>query len=236
MIRMKRVSVGAALVASLSMATSPVLAADLPVSHGQSRVAQANVAQWDAEATNVERHRRWRHRDRIDGGDILAGVLILGGIAAIASAASDDNDRRERVRDDYRYRENRDSGYRSSNGGAGIDRAVDMCLAEIERDVRVDEVGNVARTGDGWVVSGRLYNGDGFECRIDQNGRIADVYYSGDQASAAQAEDGQWSDEEYAEARRRAERPDYGADDAQPAYPGGPVDGEYESDGGYDGY
>ncbi|MCR2833570.1 hypothetical protein [Parerythrobacter lacustris] len=218
------------------MAVSPVLAADLPVSYGKSRVAQANVAQWDADGTNVERHRRWRHRDRIDGGDILAGVLILGGIAAIASAASDDNDRRDRTRDDYRYRENRENSYRSSNGGASIDRAVDMCLAEIERDVRVDEVGNVARTGDGWVVSGRLYNGDGFECRIDQNGRIADVYYSGDQASAGQAEDGQWSDEEYAEARRRAERTDYRADDAQPAYPGGPVEGEYESGDGYDGY
>lgn len=231
MIRMKRVSVGAALVASLSMAGSPALAADLPVTHSQSRVAQANVAQWDADGTNVERHRRWRDRNRIDGGDILAGVLILGGIAAIASAASDDNDRRERVPDDYRYRE---SEYRSSTSGAGIDRAVDMCLAEIEREVRVDEVGNVARTGDGWVVSGRLYNGDGFECRIDQNGRVADVYYSGDQASAAQAEDGQWSDEEYADARRRTERPDYEVDDAQPAYPGGPVEGEYESDDGGD--
>ncbi len=233
MIRIKRISVGAALAATVSMATSPVLAAEVPVPHGQSRVAQANVAQWDADGTNVERHRRWRDRDRIDGGDILAGVLILGGIAAIASAASDDNDRRERVPEDYRYRED---DYRASESGQGIDRAVDMCLAEIERNTRVEEVGNVARTADGWIVSGRLYNGDSFDCRIDRNGRIADVSYAGEQAYSTQADDGQWSNEEYAEARRRTERPDYDAGDAQPSYPGGPVEGDYEDDGGYGGY
>lgn len=232
MIRITPISVGAALAATVSMAASPVLGAELPVSHGQNRVAQANVAQWDADGTHVERHRRWRDRDRIDGGDILAGVLILGGIAAIASAASDDDDRRERVPDDYRYQEN---SYRSGASGQGIDRAVDMCLAEIERDTRVEEVGNVARTADGWIVSGRLYNGDGFDCRIDSNGRIADVSYTGDQAYSTQNADGQWSDEEYAEARRRAGRPDYAADDAQPSYPGGPVEGDYVSDGGYEG-
>ena len=28
------------------------------------------------------------HRDRVDAGDVIAGILIIGGIAAIASAAS----------------------------------------------------------------------------------------------------------------------------------------------------
>ena len=56
-----------------------------------------------------------------------------------------------------------------------------------------------------------------------------------DQAYSTQNADGQWSDEEYAEARRRAGRPDYAADDAQPSYPGGPVEGDYVSDGGYEG-
>ena len=45
--------------------------------------------------------RHW-HRDRgIDGGDVLAGLLIFGGIAAIASAASKSNDSRN---DGDRYR------------------------------------------------------------------------------------------------------------------------------------
>jgi hypothetical protein len=57
--------------------------------------------------------RHW-HRDRgIDGGDVLAGVLILGGIAAIASAAGkanrDGRDGRDyrSERDDYRYPQSR---------------------------------------------------------------------------------------------------------------------------------
>lgn len=45
--------------------------------------------------------RHW-HRDRgIDAGDVLAGVLIIGGIAAVASAASKSN--RTSDARDYRY-------------------------------------------------------------------------------------------------------------------------------------
>jgi hypothetical protein len=58
----------------------------------------------------LARDRHWgggwgRHNDRIDAGDIFAGVLIIGGIAAIASAASSSNKakrERERARD-YQY-------------------------------------------------------------------------------------------------------------------------------------
>lgn len=48
------------------------------------------------------RHGGWgyRHHDRISTGDVLGGLLIIGTIAAIASAAS--KDRRERA-PDYRY-------------------------------------------------------------------------------------------------------------------------------------
>lgn len=34
----------------------------------------------------------WRHRHHNDGGDVLAGLLVVGGIAAIAAAASSTND------------------------------------------------------------------------------------------------------------------------------------------------
>ncbi len=58
----------------------------------------------------LARDRHWgggwgRHNDRIDAGDIFAGVLIIGGIAAIASAASGSSKakrERERARD-YQY-------------------------------------------------------------------------------------------------------------------------------------
>ena len=64
---------------------------------------------------------RHYHRDRgIDGGDVLAGVLIIGGIAAIASAASKDRrDRETRYPDrypregDYRSYPNDDPDYRN---------------------------------------------------------------------------------------------------------------------------
>ena len=49
--------------------------------------------------------RHWRHHDRVDGGDVLAGVLILGGIAAVAAAASSSN--RSREARDYRYPDSR---------------------------------------------------------------------------------------------------------------------------------
>jgi hypothetical protein len=56
--------------------------------------------------------RHW-HRDRgIDAGDVFAGLIIIGGIAAVAAAASKSNrEKRERERD-YRYP---DSDYRSDD-------------------------------------------------------------------------------------------------------------------------
>ncbi|MBV1916838.1 MAG: hypothetical protein KUG65_02075 [Sphingomonadaceae bacterium] len=46
--------------------------------------------------------RGWHHRDRgLDAGDVFAGLLIIGGIAAVASAAS--KSKRESEARDYRY-------------------------------------------------------------------------------------------------------------------------------------
>ena len=169
----------------------------------------------------------WRgHRRGVRGGDILAGVLVLGGIAAIASAASNNrrNDRyrdrdvvvveRERVRDrDYNYRpENRDvnrrTTTRSTSGGSGIDNAVSMCLNEVEQNIRVDSVDGASRVGSGWIVTGSLFDGSGFSCQIDNSGRITGVDYGrGVRTSAAPVTqnfapaEGQLSDDRYASAR-----------------------------------
>ena len=55
---------------------------------------------------------RDRDRDKIDGSDILTGALIIGGIAAVAAAASRNDNRRDRY-DDRRYDDRRydDRGY-----------------------------------------------------------------------------------------------------------------------------
>jgi len=131
-----------------------------------------------------------RHRDRVDAGDILAGILIIGGIAAVASAASNANKNRQRERD-YRYP---DEGYRQPEGnsgyagdarpewreGTGIDGAINRCVDEISRgSTRVDEVDSVNREGDGWRVEGRTEGGGNFSCSIDRDGRIRNVEIGG---------------------------------------------------------
>jgi hypothetical protein len=211
-------------------------------------------------------HRGWR-RNRIDGGDVLIGAAIIGGAIAIANANRRQRDRDvvvvdrdPRIRDDgwnrdTRYRDDRRAAPRGA-GASGLDNAVNMCLDRIERDVRVDTVDNVERTASGWQVSGALFNGTGFRCRIGNSGQIDAVDYDGSfgagdwrepQAALAPAP-GQLSDQSYAALRAQvggSVRPDLAVSEvgasspavrqagvpavaasAMPAYPGGPIPGE----------
>lgn len=221
---------GAAITACLSMAATPAFAANLPPPR------PAAVVAYDAQAGNANgwRHRRYRD-DGIDAGDVIAGILIIGGIAAIASAASRD-------RDEPRRRYPADPGYRSRDDrydSSGIGRAVDMCVAEIERGrERVANIDNAARDASGWRVSGELEGGDSFTCRIGSDGHIRDVDISyrdrydsiayGDAADRAIG-DRQYSDDVYDRARAGQPSVDHGDafdDDMRPAYPGGPLPGE----------
>jgi hypothetical protein len=200
--------------------------------------------------------RGWRGRRGIRGGDILAGAIILGGIAAVASAANNrrrdrdvvivERDRRYDDRRDYDYRPERRRTDRRISGGSGIDNAVSMCLNEVERDVRVDSVDGASRLAEGWVVTGTIYNGESFSCQIDNSGRVSDIDYLGFSSSATPdlsapalsasgAAAGQWSDDRYASARADMGSPAYLDDaleaedagsEALPAYPGGPLPGE----------
>ncbi|MCY1672194.1 hypothetical protein OVA07_14400 [Novosphingobium sp. SL115] len=132
--------------------------------------------------------RGW-HRDRgIDGGDVLAGILIIGGIAAIASAASkSQRDRDVREDDGYRYRSEDQPRYEDRQGGwqnqpqnqqsqrsatQGMDDAVDACVTEASRKGDVDEVYDAARVGSGYRVSGTLRNGDNFSCDVSAGGGV----------------------------------------------------------------
>ncbi|MDT0508617.1 hypothetical protein [Novosphingobium sp. MMS21-SN21R] len=133
--------------------------------------------------------RHW-HRDRgIDGGDVLAGLLIFGGIAAIASAASKSNDRRD---DNYRYRPEpapndtyRQDDWRPNEtrpyegqgtspraATRGIDDAVERCVDEASRKGDVEEIYDATRAGNGYRVSGTLRNGDRFSCDVNGEGGI----------------------------------------------------------------
>ena len=117
---------------------------------------------------------RYRNRDRgIDAGDIITGVAILGGVAAIASALDRDGSRygygsRYRYRDSYRD-------------------AVNACGYEAERSGRGRvSITDVDRRGNGYRVRGVIDGYDrydrydrydarvAFTCRTDRYGRVRD--------------------------------------------------------------
>lgn len=147
------------------------------------------------------------HRDRgISAGDVIAGAVIIGGIAAIASAVGKNNNNDYRYGDNYRYRD-RNYGDRWHTRG-NPRSAVEQCIVAVERDARragyrfadVTQIRDVDDTRNGWRVRGNLvvdgsrgYNGWGndrrgwnnnrsdsgkFDCRIDR-GRVSYLDYSG---------------------------------------------------------
>ena len=166
-------------------------------------VTSVGISAVPAEARS--RHGGWgyRHHDRVSTGDVLGGLLIIGTIAAIASAAS--KDRRERA-PDYRYdppyRDNqrydqRDSDYvppvddrRGDDGAAAYDngdvqrRAADACSwaveAEMGDDARVERIDGTEANNGGWYVTGTASRLGGevrsFGCSY-RNGRVVDVNF-----------------------------------------------------------
>jgi hypothetical protein len=278
---MFRALVMAGALSGTTMIAAPAAAAPLPALGAPSAAILAH-SRFDPNAANADWGCRWGcgwgrgwgrgwgggwgrrgwRRNRIDGGDVLIGAAIIGGAIAIANSTR----RRERERDvvivdrevrntDWRYDDRRIEDRRASprgTGASGLDNAVNQCLDRIERDVRVDSVDDVSRTGAGWRVNGVLFSGAPFECRIGNNGQIdaidyGDGFRSGGLAPAPA--DGQWDADRYAGARAAlggTVRPDMAVQEAQmqpgaapvrvatapanaaalPAYPGGPIPGE----------
>ena len=126
---------------------------------------------------------RDRDRDRggIDGGDILAGALVIGGIAAMAAAASggkdrydDRYDRRYDDRYDRRYDDRYDSRYddrydrrdqRRDYRRSYQQDAVDLCVRAAENTAsrynygtraQVTQIRDVDRERNGFEVKGRI--------------------------------------------------------------------------------
>lgn len=237
-----RLAGASALIAATAMAATPVSAVELPT--GPAHAAVPAIGAWDGGTVNADQYRRYRRHHGLDAGDVIAGVVILGGIAAIASAASnssrnrDYRDRDYRYRSDYPYRD-RPYQYRPYRGDSrtmdsnGINRAIDMCVREVERDRRIESVDSVDRLTSGWRVEGAVSGGEGFTCLIGNDGRIDDIDYGQRRWNGAYGETGagvdrQWDDDAYAQARREQDA----QAGQQPAYPGGPVDGDddYDSD------
>lgn len=166
-------------------------------------VTSVGISAVPAEARSRNGGWGYRHHDRVSTGDVLGGLLIIGTIAAIASAAS--KDRRERA-PDYRYdppyRDNqrydqRDSDYVPpvDNGGETGDargygngdvqtRAADACSwaveAEMGDDARVERIDGTEANNGGWYVTGTASRLGGevrsFGCSY-RNGRVVDVNF-----------------------------------------------------------
>ncbi|WP_370180365.1 hypothetical protein [Alteriqipengyuania sp.] len=158
--------------------------------------AAGAMAFTSAAPAEAQRYRD-RDNDGISAGEVIAGALIIGGIAAIASASN-----RDRRGDRYR------NNYYRSNGNPRA--AINRCIRAAETDARrsgyryanVVDVNRVRDTRRGWNISGRLevqgqrgyrdqrrgYNNNRrgynnrdrgrFSCQI-RNGRIVDMDYNG---------------------------------------------------------
>lgn len=128
---------------------------------------------------------RDRHHDRdgINAGEIIAGAIIIGGLAAILS----DSDRYDDRRYDRRYGGRWDRGYDRygyDGGDYGYDyrrygnarQAVNQCVRDVEyRSGRwgrtdVTEIRDIDRRRDGYVVRGRVVVRDGYHGRWGHGG------------------------------------------------------------------
>ena len=125
-------------------------------------------------------YRDYRHdRDGVSAGDVIAGALIIGGIAAAVSAGS--NDRYGR---DYQYDRSGypNGGYGNNYGGYGNNyggnprQAVEQCIYAAERQAQrygngradVTDIRDVRRTRYGYEVRGRIaVNGSNRDWRSD---------------------------------------------------------------------
>lgn len=115
-----------------------------------------------SSATPAFAQYRDRDRDGISAGEVIAGALIIGGIAAIASASSNNNR-------DYRYGDYRDGDYRYARAGYGNRyrdnprQAVQQCVYAAERYASsrygradVTDVRQIRDTRYGYEVRGRI--------------------------------------------------------------------------------
>lgn len=157
-----------------------------------------------ASATPAMAQDRYRDRDRgIDVGDIIAGALVIGGIAAVAGSIGNDRYRGGTYGEPYygdRYNDR--YGYRY---GGDPRQAVEQCVRAAERGARsygraqVTDIRDIDRNrygyrvkgtvivnerGGGWGrdydyrYSGRNYDRGRFTCDV-QGGRVVGLDYSG---------------------------------------------------------
>jgi len=129
-----------------------------------------------------------RDRGGIGAGEIIAGAVVIGGIAALAGAFDGDRGRFDDRRNWDRGR-NWNRGNRFARGGSR--RAINRCVRAAERQARrfggwrfadVTQIRDVDRTRRGFRIRGRMevqgnrafrrnFDRGRFTCRFDGRGR-----------------------------------------------------------------
>lgn len=133
------------------------------------------------------------HRDKgVSAGEIIAGVAVIGAIAAIASSS-----KRDRGYNEVSYRGDQYNGrqnYRRNYRQIGKRKAINRCTRAAENratrrgNATVTQIRKVNRTRYGYKIKGRILvekgrygrnvNRGKFTCFIEGN-RVSDVRYSG---------------------------------------------------------
>ena len=145
--------------AMLATSVTPAMAQGFPGNYGYGNQGYGN--------RGYDRGRR--HNRGVSAGDVIAGVAIIGIIAAIAGAASKSNNRT-----------------RGNEGNINTeDQAADACASRVEQrygnSARVRNIETVQRTSDGYEVRGTVETNDRedrnsqrFTCSI-RYGQVEDV-------------------------------------------------------------
>jgi hypothetical protein len=120
-----------------------------------------------------------RERGGISVGDIIAGAVVLGGIAAVAGSLG--RDRGYDYRSDERYYRDGRYGYYNGNPRNAVEQCVNVARAEAQRRgyryAEVTDIRDVDDTRYGWRVKGRIAVDDGRGYYDRRYGRYDTGYY-----------------------------------------------------------
>lgn len=137
MVPIRKLMAGAAIAAMLVTSTSPAFARHKNYGYGYGY----------GNGYGYGGHHR--HRNRVDAGDVIAGIAVVGILAAVLSSSAKKK----------RERETGQNGYPEQRGNINSeDAAVDACVIAAETQfgdrASVRDINAVDRTADGWDVEG----------------------------------------------------------------------------------
>lgn len=175
-----KLATAALAVAVVTAPVSPALARDRSYGNG----SWGNWGNWGGYGHG------WRHRhhDDIDAGDVIAGVAVVGILAAVLASAS----KNRQVRQD-RDPDRQDSAGRQGNIDSE-NEAIDACARATETQAgeraSVRDINQVDRNADGWDIEGTVEERSGwrdsddvrthrFTCSV-RYGKVEQVYIDSD--------------------------------------------------------